>query len=99
MDIPTPDEIKVIITNAKGHWRPLLITAIFTGVRASELRGLRWQDVNLKVNELKVNELHVRQAPIGSMRSASLSQPLASAQSPSANFVANTLKKSGSLLA
>jgi integrase len=30
VDIPTPDEIKAIIANAKGRWRPLLITAIFT---------------------------------------------------------------------
>ena len=36
--------------------RPLLLTAIFTGLRASELRGLRWEDV-----DLKVGELHVRQ--------------------------------------
>ena len=32
---------------AKGRWRPLLLTAIFAGLRASELRGLRWQDVDL----------------------------------------------------
>ena len=56
VDIPTPDEIKSIIANAKDRWRPLLITAVFTGLRASELRGLRWADVNLKKNEL-----HVRQ--------------------------------------
>jgi integrase len=30
-----------------GRRRPLLVTAIFTGMRSSELRGLRWQDVDL----------------------------------------------------
>src|SRR5262245_20619880 len=56
VDIPTPDEIRVIIAAAKGRWRPVLLTAIFAGLRASELRGLRWQDI-----DLKKGELHVRQ--------------------------------------
>ena len=55
-DIPTPDEIKRIVEAASGRWRPLLLTAIFTGLRASELRGLRWQDI-----DLKAGKLHVRQ--------------------------------------
>jgi integrase len=56
VDIPTPDEIKRIVGAASGRWRPLLLAAIFTGLRASELRGLRWQDI-----DLKKAELHVRQ--------------------------------------
>jgi integrase len=56
VDIPTPDEIRSIIQAAEGKWRPLLLTAIFTGLRASELRGLRWSDV-----DLAKGELHVRQ--------------------------------------
>jgi integrase len=54
IDIPTPDEIKHIIQAAEGKWRPLLLTAIFTGLRASELRGLRWSDVDLTKRELRV---------------------------------------------
>jgi integrase len=54
--IPTPEEIKTIIRNLDGRWRPILLTAIFTGLRSSELRGLRWQDV-----DLKKKEVHVRQ--------------------------------------
>jgi integrase len=59
VDIPTPDEIKRII-NASGKRRPFLLTAIFTGLRASELRALRWEDVDLKRNHAS-SELHVRQ--------------------------------------
>jgi hypothetical protein len=44
VDIPTPDEVRTILSAAKGRWRPFLITAIFTGLRASELRGLRWRN-------------------------------------------------------
>ena len=56
VDIPSPDEVCTIITLLDGRWRPLLLTAIFTGLRASELRGLRWEDV-----DLTRGELHVRQ--------------------------------------
>ena len=54
--IPSPEEIRAIIAALYGRWRPMLLTAIFTGLRASELRGLRWVDV-----DLKRGELHVRQ--------------------------------------
>ena len=37
VDIPSPDEIKRILNAASGQLRPLLMTAIFTGLRASEL--------------------------------------------------------------
>jgi integrase len=37
-----------------------LITVTFTGLRSSELRGLRWDDV-----DLKRGELHVRQRDYG----------------------------------
>src|SRR5262249_3605699 len=56
IDIPTPAEIKAIVAHLKGRWRPLLLAAIFAGLRASEIRGLRWQDV-----DLRRGELHVRQ--------------------------------------
>ena len=56
VDIPSPDEIRAFIGALGGRWRPLLLMAIFTGLRASELRGLRWIDV-----DLKRGEIHVRQ--------------------------------------
>ena len=48
---PTRDEIKAIVAALQGAWRPILLTAIFTGLRASELRGLRWSDVDLDRHE------------------------------------------------
>src|SRR5271166_2898704 len=56
VDIPTREEIKAIVGAAEGRWRPLLLTAIFTGLRASELRGLRWADVDLDKRELHVHQ-------------------------------------------
>ena len=51
------------------RWRPLLLTAIFTGLRSSELRGLRWEDVDLKAGELHVRQRADRYNVIGSPKS------------------------------
>lgn len=56
VDIPTMEEVRAILGVAEGRYRPFLIVAIFTGLRASELRGLTWPDV-----DLKKAQLHVRQ--------------------------------------
>jgi integrase len=56
VDIPSPEEIRAFVAALDGRWRPILLTAAFTGLRASELRGLRWADV-----DLDKRELHVRQ--------------------------------------
>jgi integrase len=56
VDIPSPDEIRAIVGHLDGRYRPPLLTMIFTGLRASELRGLRWHDV-----DFKRGDLHVRQ--------------------------------------
>ena len=69
VDIPSPDEIRAILAHAKGRWRPLLVTAAFTGLRASELRGLRWADVDLKANELHVRQRADRYRQIGEPKS------------------------------
>jgi integrase len=56
-DIPRPDEVRGILAAAEeGLWRACLVTAAFTGLRASELRGLRWSDV-----DLARGTVHVRQ--------------------------------------
>ena len=56
VDIPSPEEIRAFMAALDGRWRPILVTATFTGLRASELRGLRWADV-----DLDKRELHIRQ--------------------------------------
>ena len=90
-DIPTPAEITAILAAAKDRWRPLLLVAAFTGLRASELRGLRWIDVDLE----KKNEIHVRQRAdrynvIGPPKTAASRRVV-----PFGKTVANTLKAWG----
>jgi integrase len=69
VDIPTTDEIKALIAAIPDHWRPVLLTAIFTGLRSSELRGLRWQDVDLKCGDLHVKQRADRYNAIGKPKS------------------------------
>ncbi len=71
VDIPTPDEVRTLIAYLEGRWRPLFLTAIFTGLRASELRGLRWSDVNLGNGELHVRQRADRYRTIGRPKSES----------------------------
>jgi len=69
--IPTPDEIRAILPHLEGRWRPLFLTAIFAGLRASELRGLRWIDVDLHRGELHVRQRADRYGVIGPLKSES----------------------------
>jgi integrase len=56
VDFPTMAELNALIDNSHGRLRPFIIAAIFTGMRLSELRGLRWSDV-----DLDAGVIHVRQ--------------------------------------
>lgn len=87
VDIPTPDEVRAIIAGVQGKWRPLIITAIFTGMRASELRGLRWIDVDFKEGVIRVRQRADRYQDIGATKSASSQRTI-----PAPPIVINTLK-------
>jgi integrase len=85
---PTPDEIRAILAAASPRWRPLFVTAVFTGLRASELRGLRWLDVNLKKGELHVRQRADRYNKIGPPKSEAGTRTI-----PIGPVVINTLKE------
>ena len=69
VDIPSPEEITAVIANLSDRWRPIILAAIFTGLRASELRGLRWKNVDLKGAKLHVRERADRFLEIGEPKS------------------------------
>lgn len=70
VDIPTTDEIKAMLAKAEGKPRVFLMTAVLTGMRASELRGLRWSDVDLDKAEITVRQRADAYHEIGSPKSA-----------------------------
>jgi integrase len=88
VDIPTPAEIKAFLAALTGQWRPLFFTAIFTGLRASELRGLRWADVDLKRGELHVRQRSDRYGRIGALKSVSAERTV-----PLPPILINTLRE------
>jgi integrase len=88
VDIPTRDEIKAVIAALDGRWRPILLTAIFTGLRASELRGLRWRDVDFRGCELHVRQRADRYSAIGAPKSEAGERSV-----PLTPIVANTLQQ------
>jgi integrase len=88
VDIPTEDEIRAILAAAQGRWRPLIVTVVFTGLRASELRGLRWSDVDLAAGVLHVRQRADRFNTIGSPKSEAGKRTV-----PLAPMVVNTLKE------
>jgi integrase len=88
VDIPTPDEVRDIISHLSGRWRALLLTAIFTGLRASELRGLRWEDVKLKRGEINVHQRADRFHKIGHPKSEAGERTI-----PLLPMVANALRE------
>lgn len=54
--IPDRTELKALIKAASDTERPLILTAITTGLRSSELRGLRWQDIDLAAGTVTVRQ-------------------------------------------
>jgi integrase len=87
-DIPTPAEVKAIVGALRGRWRPLLLTALFCGLRASELRGLRWTDVDLDGRVLHVSQRADRFNDIGRPKSEAGEREL-----PMPALVANSLRE------
>jgi integrase len=52
--IPTVEEVGRLIAAATGRTRAYLMVAAFCGLRASEIRGLKWTNVDLAKSELKI---------------------------------------------
>jgi integrase len=86
--IPSREEIRRLVDAApEGRARALIMAAAFTGLRASELRGLRWEDVDLKHNVIRVHQRADRYNEIGRPKSASGERTV-----PIGSMVANTLR-------
>jgi integrase len=88
VDIPMLDEVHAIIPVLKGRWRALMLTAMFCGLRSSELRGLRWTDVDFADGKVHVRQRADRYHKIGRPKSESGERSI-----PMLPMVANALKE------
>ncbi len=88
VDIPSKVEVQKILETVEGRWRPLIVTAVFVGLRASELRGLTWGDVDFKRKVIHVRRRADRWNQIGSPKSEAGERTV-----PMSPMVVNTLKE------
>ena len=88
VDFPSMAELKSLIENSTPRRRPFIVTAIFTGMRLSELRGLRWSDLDLEAGMIHVRQRADAWGHIGPPKSKSGKRDI-----PLAPLVLNTLKQ------
>ena len=88
VDFPTMAELNGLIENTAGRWRPFIITAIFTGLRLSELRGLCWSDVDLDAGQIRVRQRADAWGKLGATKSKAGMRDI-----PLAPMVINALKQ------
>lgn len=70
LEIPTRAQLKALLGAALPEEFPLIMTVILTGLRSSEIRGLRWSDIDFKGNTLTVSQRADQWGVIGSPKSA-----------------------------
>ena len=87
-DIPSKDEVQVILAKAEGRWRPFFVTAVFTGMRASELRGLTWDDVDFERKVVSVRQRANLWCELGAPKSAAGEREI-----PMSPMVVNVLRE------
>jgi len=87
-DVPSKEEINLILERAEARWRPLLITAIFTGMRSSEIRGLTWDAVDFERRIIHIRQRADHWGVMGPTKSAAGDREI-----PMAPMVFNALRE------
>jgi integrase len=88
VDFPSMAELNALIEKSAGRWRPFIITAIFTGMRLSELRGLVWTNVDLDNGLIHVRQRASQWSKMGQPKSRAGKRDI-----PLAPIVINALKQ------
>jgi len=87
-DYPTPDEVNAMLAQTEGYGRAIILTAMRTGLRSSELRALRWADVDFEERKIRVRQRADRWNIIGTLKSAAAQRDI-----PMTAMLANTLRE------
>jgi integrase len=69
-DVPGKEEVQAMLAHAPARWRPWLLTAVFTGMRVSELRGLTWDNVDFERGLINVCQRADRWYALGPPKTA-----------------------------
>lgn len=54
IEILSPDEVERLFAGAPGHYRTAFLTDVLTGLRAGELWGLKWSDIDWNARQIQV---------------------------------------------
>ncbi len=86
--IPTKAHVRTMLEKVPDRWRPLIVTAIFTGMRSSELRGLTWGDVDFDKRVIRVRQRADKYNVLGPPKSKTSRREI-----PMTPMVANALRE------
>lgn len=85
---PTKESIRAMIAAASEDFKPLLVVSAMCGLRASEARGLTWDNVNFDAGVIEVRQRMDRYCVKGEPKSDAGHRDI-----PMGPFVINTLKR------
>jgi integrase len=88
VDFPSKAELSAVLEHATERQRPFVSLLIYTGMRISELRGLRWPDIDLEVGVVHVRQRADAWRNIGPPKSRAGARDI-----PLSPSVINTLKR------
>lgn len=87
-DFPTRQEVRAVIQTVTAPWlRAFVILAVFAGMRASELRGLSWPDIDYDRRIIRVRQRANQWGELGPPKSKAGRRDI-----PMDDLVAETLK-------
>jgi integrase len=76
-DFPLSAEVKAMLDAAQGRQRAVIVVAALAGLRSSEIRGLRWQDVDFERRLIRIKQRADRYGVIGNPKSEAGERPSA----------------------
>jgi integrase len=88
IDIPSKEQVQQLLATVTGRHRALILTAIFTGLRASELRGLPWSADDFEKRTITVRQRADEWGVIGMPKSSAGQREI-----PMTPTVLNTLRE------
>jgi integrase len=87
-DVPSKPEIQKLLHHVSPHLRPLLVTAVFTGMRSGELRALTWENIDFERRVIMVRQAADFWGTIGPPKTVAGEREI-----PMSPMVVNTLEK------
>ena len=69
IEMPTKAELAAVLKHTPPRWKPFIRTAMLTGMRSSELRGLLWTDVDIDAGVIRVRRRVDRKGTFGPPKS------------------------------